>query len=170
MSTLVECPPAMEANRRRFLSLGALTAAGILAGCASDSDSEPSTATETPGSGGATPTAEATDTPTEQDTDTPTADDSQQYGWQAATFDSYWYSLYNMSTNIAMSGNGVVFPANDEQRQTFQQRIRGITRAADVDGPPINNPNLNMAPFTTGDPHFTQQPVFEDDTGRPDAS
>jgi hypothetical protein len=64
----------------------------------------------------------------------------------------------------------VVFPANDEQRQTFQQRIRGITQAADVDGPPINNPNLNMAPFTTGDPHFTQQPVFEDDTGRPDAS
>ncbi len=96
--------------------------------------------------------------------------DTQEYGWQAATFDSYWYSLYNMSTNIAMSGNGVRFPATDGQRQQFQQRIQGIAAAADVDRPPVVNPNLNMAPFTTGDPQFTQQPVFDDGTGRPDAS
>ncbi len=97
-------------------------------------------------------------------------DGGTQYDWQAATFDSYWYSLYNMSTNIAMSGNGVTFPANDQQRQQFQQRIQGITSAANVDQPPINNPNLNMAPFTTGDPHFTQQPVFSDETDRPNAA
>ena len=94
---------------------------------------------------------------------------SGEYDWQAATFDSYWYSLYNMSTNIAMSANGVLFPHNEQQRKQFQQRIQGITQAADTDRPPINNPNLNMAPFTTGDPHFTQQPVFEDETGRPNA-
>ena len=41
---------------------------------------------------------------------TPTA--GPEYGFQAATFDAYWYSLYNMSTNIAMSGNGVPFPLN----------------------------------------------------------
>ena len=97
-------------------------------------------------------------------------DGGTQYGWQAATFDSYWYSLYNMSTNIAMSANGVVFPATDEHRQQFQQRVQGITEAADTDRPPVKNPNLNMAPFTTGDPRFTQQSVLEDDSGRPDAS
>ena len=42
-------------------------------------------------------------------------DSGQQYGWQQATNDSYWYSLYNMSTNIAMSGNGVRFPHNEQQ-------------------------------------------------------
>jgi plastocyanin len=93
----------------------------------------------------------------------------QSYGWEGATWDSYWYSLYNMSTNIAMSGNGILFPHNDQQRQQFQQRIQGITQAADVDQPPIRNPNLNMAPFTTGDPHFTQQPDFGGENGRPDA-
>jgi len=99
-----------------------------------------------------------------------TASAGQAYGFQAASFDAYWYSLYNMSTNIAMSGNGVLFPHNDEQRETFQQRIQGITQAADVDSPPVANPNLNMAPFTEGDPHFTQQPVLSNDAGKPDAS
>ncbi|MEF8777144.1 MAG: halocyanin domain-containing protein [Haloarculaceae archaeon] len=96
-------------------------------------------------------------------------DGGEAYGWQAATFDSYWYSLFNMSTNIAMSGNGILFPNNEEQRAAFQQRIAGIAKHADVDRPPVVNPNLNVAPFTTGDPHFSRQPVFEDDTGRPDA-
>lgn len=41
---------------------------------------------------------------------------------------------------------------------------------ADVDRPPIENPYLNMAAFTEGDPHFTQQPVLQGEDGRPDAS
>ncbi|MEF8781475.1 MAG: halocyanin domain-containing protein [Haloarculaceae archaeon] len=94
----------------------------------------------------------------------------QQYGWQAATFDSYWYSLYNMSTNIAMSGNGIVFPATEDQQETFQQRFPEMLAAADQPGPPIKNPNLNMAPFTEGDPSFTEKPVLEGEDGRPDAS
>jgi plastocyanin len=92
------------------------------------------------------------------------------YGWQAATWDSYWYSLYNMSTNIAMSGNGVQFPHNEQQQQAFEQRVPAMLSNADVDKPPIANPNLNMAAFTRGDPHFTQQPVFDVGDGRPDAS
>ncbi|WP_255152769.1 plastocyanin/azurin family copper-binding protein [Halorarius halobius] len=92
------------------------------------------------------------------------------YAWQDATWDSYWYSLYNMSTNIAMSGNGVLFPHNEEQQQAFNQRVPAMLEHADVDKPPIKNPNLNMAAFTKGDPHFTQQPVFDAGDGRPDAS
>ena len=92
------------------------------------------------------------------------------YGWQAATWDSYWYSLYNMSTNIAMSGNGVQFPHNEEQQQAFEQRVPAMLSNADVDRPPIANPNLNMAAFTRGDPHFTQKPVLAGEDGRPDAS
>jgi plastocyanin len=93
---------------------------------------------------------------------------SAAYSWGDATWDSYWYSLYNMSTNIAMSGNGVLFPHNEQQQQAFDQRVPAMLEHADTDRPPIKNPNLNMAPFTEGDPHFTQQPVFDDD-GRPNA-
>jgi len=92
------------------------------------------------------------------------------YGWQAATWDSYWYSLYNMSTNIAMSGNGITFPATEEQQAVFEERFPAMLKAADQDRPPVDNPNLNMAPFTTGDPHFTQKPVLSGPDGRPDAS
>jgi len=94
----------------------------------------------------------------------------QEYGFQAASFDAYWYSLYNMSTNIAMSGNGVPFPLNDQMEQLQSQRMPAMLENADVDRPPINNPNLSLASFTEGDPSFTQQPVLNDDTGRPDAS
>jgi len=97
-------------------------------------------------------------------------DGTQQYGWQAATFDSYWYSLYNMSTNIAMSGNGVPFPLNEQMQQLADQRLPAMLQHADVDRPPIANPNLSFAAFTEGDPHFTQRPVLADGTGRPDAS
>jgi len=92
------------------------------------------------------------------------------YAWADATWDSYWYSLYNMSTNIAMSGNGITFPATDAQQETFQDRFPEMLAAADQPGPPVKNPNLNMAPFTTGEPSFTQAPVLEGDDGRPDAS
>lgn len=96
--------------------------------------------------------------------------ETDAYAWQDATWDSYWYSLYNMSTNISMSGNGVLFPHNETQQQSFEQRMPAMVEHADVDGPPIENPNLNMAAFTKGDPHFTQQPVFDTGDGRPDAS
>jgi plastocyanin len=94
----------------------------------------------------------------------------QQYGWQQATNDSYWYSLYNMSTNIAMSGNGILFPSNQEQKEAFQKRFPAILQAAGTDTPPVRNPNLNMAPFTEGSPKFTEKPVLSGDDGRPDAS
>jgi plastocyanin len=62
------------------------------------------------------------------------------YGWQAATWDSYWYSLYNMSTNIAMSGNGVPFPHNEEQQRAFERRVPAMLSNADVDEPPSRTP------------------------------
>jgi hypothetical protein len=74
-----------------------------------------------------------------------------------------------MSTNIAMSGNGVRFPHNEQQQQALEQRLPAMLSNADADRPPIEDPYLNMAPFTEGDPHFTQQPVFDAD-GRPDGS
>ena len=92
------------------------------------------------------------------------------YDFQAATFDAYWYSLYNMSTNIAMSGNGVLFPHNDQQQQAFDERFPKMLDAAGEERPPIKEPNLNMAAFTSGDPSFTQQPVLSGDDGRPAAS
>jgi plastocyanin len=95
---------------------------------------------------------------------------ASSYGWQDATWDSYWYSLYNMSTNIAMAGNGVPFPLNDQMAELRDQRLPAMLDNADAERPPINNPNLTFAPFTEGDPSFTQQPALEDDTGRPDAS
>ena len=95
---------------------------------------------------------------------------TSSYDWTEATWDSYWYSLYNMSTNIAMAGNGVPFPLNDQMANLRDQRLPAMLENADAQRPPINNPNLTFAPFTEGDPSFTEQPVFEDDTGRPDAS
>ena len=95
---------------------------------------------------------------------------AQSYDFQAASFDAYWYSLYNMSTNIAMSGNGVPFPLNEQMEELQARRMPAMLEHADVDRPPITDPNLSLASFTEGDPHFTQQPVLEDDTGRPDAS
>ncbi len=92
------------------------------------------------------------------------------YGWQAATFDAYWYSLYNMSTNIAMSANGVTFPSTEAQREQFQDRFPAMLEAAGAERPPVRNPNLNMLPFTEGDPSFTKKPVLSGPDGRPDAS
>jgi plastocyanin len=92
------------------------------------------------------------------------------YNWIDATWDSYWYSLYNMSTNIAMSGNGVLFPHNEEQQEAFDERFPKMLEAAETDKPPVKNPNLNMAAFTEGDPSFTEQPVLSGEDGRPDAA
>jgi len=92
------------------------------------------------------------------------------YDWSEATWDSYWYSLYNMSTVITLSGNGITFPATDQQKEQFNERFPRIVEAADADKPPVVNPNLNMAPFTAGDPSFTEKPVLDSGDGRPDAS
>jgi len=89
------------------------------------------------------------------------SDDGEQraYEWEDATLDSYWYSLYNMNTTIAVSGVGVLFPRSESQRQMFRSRLQAILANSAVDRPPIRNPNLNVAPFTEGDAHFTQEPV-----------
>ena len=151
----------MRQTRRRFLTVAGLGSVGALAGCAGSPGAQDG--------GGNDGSGATTDPPSDGNTATGTAAD-QSYGWQEATWDAYWYSLYNMSTNIAMSGNGVLFPHNDAQQQAFEERFPAMLEAADQDAPPIANPNLNMAPFTKGDPHFTRQPVFDDGTGRPDAS
>lgn len=137
---------------------------GTLAGCAGRPGAQR-------GDTGANGDGQSTESPdVEGDgTDTESAE-GRRYGWQDATWDAYWYSLYNMSTNIAMSGNGVLFPHNDAQQRAFEQRFPAMLKAAGQDQPPIANPNLNMAAFTEGDPHFTQKPVFDVGDGRPDAS
>ena len=97
-------------------------------------------------------------------------DGGPTYAWTDATWDSYWYSLYNMSTNIAMAGNGVPFPLNDQMAEMRDQRLPAMLQNADAERPPIKDPNLIFAAFTEGDPHFTQEPVLAGEDGRPDAS
>ena len=92
------------------------------------------------------------------------------YRWMDATWDSYWYSLYNMSANISMSANGVLFLHNETQRKAFEQRFPAMLKAANRKRPPVRNANLNMAAFTKADPHFTQKPMLEEPGGRPNAS
>ena len=53
---------------------------------------------------------------------------ASSYGFEAATFDAYWYSLYNMSTNIAMSGNGVPFPLNDQMEEPGHRWVGALPR------------------------------------------
>jgi hypothetical protein len=145
-------------DRRTVLqSLGAGTLVA-LAGCTGSGDGDDD--------GG------SSDTPDESENGTPTPEDTEQlsYTWDDATWDSYWYSLYNMSTNISMSGNGVTFPATDQQQQAFEQRLPAMLETAGESEPPVANPNLNMAPFTSGSPQFTEQPVLGGTDSRPDAS
>jgi len=92
------------------------------------------------------------------------------YAWDDATWDSYNFSLYNMNVNIAISGNGVRFPHNEQQQQAFEQRFPAIAENAQVDQAPVKNPWLNMAPFTEGDPTFSQQPDYGGEDGRPDGA
>jgi hypothetical protein len=148
-------------NRRDILAYGATLGLAALAGCSGggDSNTESPEATDSDGSSG------GGSEPTETE-----GGETAAYEWSDATWDSYWYSLYNMSTNISMSGNGVLFPHNEEQQQAFDERFPAMLEAAGEDRPPVNNPNLNMAAFTEGDPSFTEQPVLSGDGGRPDAS
>jgi hypothetical protein len=181
----------MTSDRRRFLRLGGLAAAGVLAGCSggtggdgTETDAAATTEAAT-ATDAATAMATATDAETAtagettDETDAETTEDAesdgggeQAYDWVAATFDSYWYSLYNMSANISMSGNGVLFPHNEKQQRAFENRFPKMLRAANRERPPIENANLNMAAFTEADPHFTEEPVlgFDSPDQRPDAS
>ncbi|MDY6779783.1 MAG: plasmid stabilization protein, partial [Halobacteria archaeon] len=148
----------MDHDRRRFLRFAGVATAGGVAGCLGGSES---------GEGNET----SSDSGNMGDgTSSNSGSQKVSYGWSDATWDSYWYSLYNMSTNISLSGNGVLFPHNEKQRKVFQKRKKAILKNSDVSKPPVRNPNLNMAPFTTGDPHFTQKPDFGGKNGRPDAS
>jgi len=150
-------------NRRSILTSGATLGLTALAGCSGGED----------GGAGTPDTTETDSTDTSGGGDSETETDGEEtaaYEWSDATWDSYWYSLYNMSTNIAMSGNGVLFPHNEEQQQAFDERFPAMLEAANTDKPPVKNPNLNMAAFTKGDPAFTEQPVLSGEDGRPDAS
>ena len=153
-------------DRRTVLtSIGAGTLVA-LAGCSGDSDDD-SNGNESNGNESNGNSSNGNESNANGDE---TGSASQlSYGWQDATWDSYWYSLYNMSTNIAMSGNGVTFPATDQQEQVFQERFPNMLAVAEQPGPPVQNPNLNMAPFTSGDPQFTQEPTLGGDDQRPNA-
>ncbi|MFB6302188.1 MAG: plasmid stabilization protein [Haloferacaceae archaeon] len=146
-------------DRRTFVKFGGTATLAALAGCSG-------------GGGGEGETTPGEDETTASGTETAGTEDGKtlSYAWSDATWDSYWYSLYNMSTNIAMSGNGVVFPNTKKQKQMFKKRFPAMLEAAGRDQPPVKNPNLNMLPFTTGDPAFTQEPVLSGDDGRPNAS
>jgi len=159
----------MDFDRRTILRLGGIASAGVLAGCSGGSNESDNEQTETNTTVADTATATSATTTETKETDTG-GTQSQKYGWEDATWDSYWYSLYNMSTNIVMSGNGVRFPHNEQQQQAFEQRFPAIIENAEADGPPVRNPWLNMAPFTEGDPHFTQEPDFGGENQRPDAA
>jgi hypothetical protein len=150
----------MELTRREYV-LAASIATGALAGCSTQSGDGPTDDEPTD-----------PDTPAGGSTDTPTPDSGTEiaYDWTDATWDSYWYSLYNMSTNIAMAGNGVPFPLNDQMAELRDQRLPAMLQNADAEQPPIKDPNLIFAAFTEGDPHFTQQAVLAGDDGRPDAT
>jgi len=163
-------------GRRTLLKTVGAGSVFALAGCSGSDDGDGSSDTPAQDDQEDGEEQQRTDTPAQDDEDTPQEEDTPAeeqglaYDWSDATWDSYWYSLYNMSTNIAMSGNGVMFPATDAQQETFQQRFPEMLAAAEQPGPPVKNPNLNMAPFTSGDPSFTGKPVLEGEDGRPDAS
>ena len=154
-------------DRRRLLKVlgagGAVTVTGCLGGDDGNDESGD-------GGGGEDGTADGEENGGEGGGDDGDGEQEASYTWTDATWDSYNFSLYNMNTNIAMSGNGVQFPLNEQMEQMRDQRMPAMLEAAEVDQPPVSNPNLVFAAFTEGDPSFTQEPVMEDDTGRPDAS
>jgi len=112
----------------------------------------------------------ATDGSTDGEGDDNDGEEEVSYTWDDATWDSYNFSLYNMNVNIAMSGNGVRFPHNEQQRNAQEQRLPAIIENAEAEEPPVRNAWLNMAAFTRGDPSFTQEPDYGGEDGRPDAA
>jgi glucose/arabinose dehydrogenase len=99
-----------------------------------------------------------------------------EYGWYDAASDAYWYSLYNMNNTFVMSGNGIVFPFDEAQFDSLPQEIMAVMKglmqrakfmmrsrkilenAPRKDDLPVENPHLNVAPFTEGDPTFVEEP------------
>ena len=147
-----------SAGRRRMMKMLGVGSAAALTGClggdgGGDGENQTDGNTEPDPSDGEGDSGEA---------------ETVSYGWQDATWDSYNFSLYNMNVNITLSGNGVRFPHNEQQRQAFEQRFPAIAENAQVDEAPVRNPWLNMAPFTEGDPSFTQEPDYGGTGGRPD--
>ncbi|WP_408960538.1 PQQ-dependent sugar dehydrogenase [Natrinema sp. 74] len=112
-----------------------------------------------------------------------------EYGRFDAASDAYWYSLYNMNNIFVRSGNGLVFPFHEEQFDALSQEIKAVMKGVmqrakfmmrrkqildnspRADELPVKNPHLIVAPFTTGDPHFTQEPdaIGRNMGARPDA-
>jgi hypothetical protein len=82
------------------------------------------------------------------------------YTWHAATQDAYWYSLFNLGSTLTFGGNGVRVKDIVSQERV-QKRQKKMMEAAGLEQPPVKSPNLVVAPFTTGDPHYTQEPDFE---------
>ena len=159
-----EDKPYRSLDRRRLMKMlgagGAVTVTGCLGGGQEPTDGETGDGSgdgegDETGDGGGDGNGEP---------------EEASYTWNNATWDSYWFSLYNMNVNIAMSGNGVRFPHNEQQRNAQQNRLPAMLEAAGAEQPPVRNPWLNMAAFTEGDPSLTQQPDFggEEDS-RPDA-
>ncbi|NEU58622.1 PQQ-dependent sugar dehydrogenase [Halorussus sp. MSC15.2] len=118
---------------------------------------------------------------------------SLRYDWFDATNDAYWYSLFNMNSIFQMSGNGIRFPLHEAQFDSLPQkmkaRMKGMMQRAMLakrkrgilkntpraDELPTKNPHINVAPFTTGDPHFQKEPkiplrIRNRGRYRPDAS
>ena len=99
-----------------------------------------------------------------------------QYDWFDAANDAYWYSLYNMNSIYQMSGNGVTIPVKEKQREMFKERKQKIlSNVPRHDKLPVENPHPNIAPFTSGDPHFQEEPeipirVHDRDQYRPDGN
>jgi len=67
----------------------------------------------------------------------------QRVGWE-----SYWYSLYNLSAlSMGKSGMGIQFTAP-------KAKLMAVLKAAGLSKPPLTNPYFVSVPYSSGDPHF----------------
>ena len=99
---------------------------------------------------------------------TESTDGADEYTWLDATHDAYWYSFDNLDVISVYSGNGVLASESDiVSPQRLKKRIKRMLKVADLNRPTIKNPNLNIAPFTTGSATYIQEPVWQP---RPNAS
>ncbi|MFB6283359.1 MAG: plasmid stabilization protein [Halobacteria archaeon] len=153
----------MDRSRRRFIQISGLAATGTLAGCMDDGGDEGG------GAGNQTGDNQSKGNQTDKDQEKQEEKENYNYTFKKASNDAYWYSLYNMSNNIAIAGNGVRFPHTKKQEKAFKKRKPEMLKNSDVDKPPIKHPWLNMAPFTKGTPKYQQKPVLSGPDGRPDA-
>ncbi len=69
--------------------------------------------------------------------------------WQRASWESYWYSLYNLSSlQMGKSGMGIRFTPPPE-------KVMAVLKEAGLEKPPLANPYFVLVPYASGDPHFT---------------